>query len=221
MAIEELQKLGASAVVSSAGETGEISITGMRVHPVYRQAFEEAAAAQQELEKIGAAAQSADGKPRVVNFREERAARNNLARAYALQAGCDLGLLETGPLPAHVLHWESSARLLAAGEPFVLVGLPFKIDEYRPMNLAEVSRVEHSAGRGASPAGGESVTQCLRLDISGDADDRNWSGSPVLNSVGKVCGVYCGSPGDFGGGLGQTAGPCRTRNAVTPDRSVA
>ncbi len=178
MAIEELQSSGLTAIVLPAGGKQEIRVTGMRVHPAYTQAVAEAAA----LSKGG-------DEPEDSSPAEAQAVRDKLARAYSTQTKCDLGVLETGPFPAQVLPWEASPPRASPEEHFVLVGLPFAIDEYRPADGARTNRAAQSEGS-LSSAGAASVSGPLTMDFSRDVANRNWSGSPVLNSGGAVVGVY-------------------------------
>jgi len=219
VAIEELHNAGLTAVVSPAGEKREIRVTGMRVHPAYHQAVEEAAAARQVLEKLSPASGSSGGTPPDDSSAEDiQAARDKLDRAYAAQANFDLGILETGQFPAQVLPWEADLKLTTPEERSVLVGLPFPIDDYRPVEGAGAgaNRAAQSQGRLSPPgAGGQSDRQSLTMELSSDASSRNWSGSPVLNAGGAVVGVYSrplveAERGPGGAARGLTA------HAVTP-----
>ncbi len=178
VALEELLKSGVTVFVSPAGEQREIRVTGMRVHPRYRQAADEAAAARGDVEKLNAG-QSAGPAEKLL-----QEARDRLAAAYAAEVEVDLGILETVQLPAHVLRWESKAAAdLSQGE-YVMVGLPFSIGEYRSTEPVSSQPEERE---GSDPATtGALFTIKFRRDVAG----QNWSGSPLFNAAFAVAGVY-------------------------------
>lgn len=192
MAIDELKKSRLKPVVYLAGDVREIPVTKTYVHPAYRRAADDAAAARKELDAAVPEADSSEDKPEAAaDTSKQDAARAALARAYATQAGCDLGLLETGVLPSPVLSWDSRPQALPEGERFVVVGLPFKIDDYRPANVSEAHRAARRDGRGVSAGSESSGSPRLRFDAPAmSVPPENWSGSPVLNAAGRVCGVY-------------------------------
>jgi hypothetical protein len=191
MAIEELQQAGLSAIVSPAEGKQEIRVVAMRVHPVYRQAAADVAAAR----KLAPEASEAPGaveeqKPNEPQDDQIQSAHEKLAHAYSSQATFDLGILQPAERLADVLT-RASARLEGPPEgQFVLSGFPFKIDDYRTMAVSTPARPDQCAGNPASGIPGGNDDLRLMLEFSGDLRNHNWSGSPVFNHAGEVVGVY-------------------------------
>jgi hypothetical protein len=189
VALEELLNSGVIVFVSPAGDKREIRVTGMRVHPRFRQAADEAATARHELENLSAAARSTDSEGSASSSQERvQAVRDKLASAYAAEVECDLGVLETGQFPAQLLPWESDVTPIGADGQFILTGLPFAIDEYRSPGPIS-NQAEEREGTVAAGAGG-GAGAWLTMKFPADVVDRNWSGSPLLNAAGAVVGVY-------------------------------
>jgi hypothetical protein len=217
LAIEELQKSDLVAVVLPAGGGDELRVTGMQVHAAYRDAFQEAFAARRQLEKTGKGAgtspkESTAGGTAPNNDRISAQAR--LDRAYASQARYDVGLLEVDDVLHHVL-----APLFAApvtvNERLRLAGLPFPIDHYRASDPGPADRVEQYTFAIAPEAGRKFDPSQFTLDFSGDLARRNWSGSPILNSDGKVVAIYSRPLTGAEGSRGAAGGPGLS-HAVTP-----
>jgi hypothetical protein len=191
MAIEELQKSGLTASVSPATGAAPIKLTGTRAHPAYRQAFQEAATAREQLETAKAARNSSKNRKASGNLTEKgvELALARLGRAYMAQADCDVGVLNVDQPLLHLLTPSFSAPV-AADERLRLAGLPFLADDYRAAEPAPADRVEQYTFTIAPGAGGKLDPSHLTLDFSGDLARRNWSGSPILNSTGQVVGIY-------------------------------
>ena len=87
LAIEDLQKAGLTAVLAPAGGANEIGVTGIRVHPAYRQAFDEAGAARAQLDAAKPGPSSSKKRKYAENAPadEAKTAQSRLDRAYASQ----------------------------------------------------------------------------------------------------------------------------------------
>ncbi|MGE5192353.1 MAG: FHA domain-containing protein [Deltaproteobacteria bacterium] len=188
LAIEELQKSGLTAKVSPAKGAARIKITGLRVHPGYRQAFQDAAAAREQLETARAARTSSKQRKPTGNSPDGdiESARSRLDRAYAAQAQCDVGVLNVDQPLLHLLT-PSFTMPVGAGERLRLAGLPFPVDDYRAPEAEPADRVEQFT---FNVAAGDRDASQLTLDFEGELARRNWSGSPILNSSGNVVGIY-------------------------------
>jgi hypothetical protein len=215
MAIEELQKSGLTAVVAPAGKAAAIKVTGMRVHPAYRQGFQDAAAARAQLEPAKAAAASAKKRKPTGDFsaNDGPSAKARLDRGYASQAEYDVGILDVEQTLTHLLM-PSFTGPVVAEEQLRLVGLPFPADAYRVTETVPTDRVEKFAFAIAGGEDGKVDPLHLTLDFSGELAGRNWSGSPILNAAGHVVGVYSrplATPDD-----GKSPAEVRLSHAVTP-----
>jgi hypothetical protein len=190
MAVEELQKSGMSAVVSRAGETKENHVTGIHAHPAYRRAFEEASVAREELEKARGANAPSKKVGRSDDSRSDIAqvARDRLDGAYDAQADCDVGLLDVDQTLETTLTPLFGA-LPSERFQCKLAGLPFAVDQYRASEPGPADRVQQFTFN-IAPGAGDDRDAHLILAFSGDLARRNWSGSPILNSAGRVVGVY-------------------------------
>jgi hypothetical protein len=216
LAIEDLQTAGLTVVVARADGANEISVTGIRVHPAYRQAFDEAGAARVQLDAARPDPPSskkrkpAEGAP----ADETKTAQARLDRAYAAQAQNDIGVLEVEQRLLHLLK-PSFVAPVTAGERLRLAGLPFPVDDYRAAEAGAAGRIEQYSFTLAPGTGGKFDPRNLTLDFSGALAHRNWSGSPILNAAGKVVAVYS-RPLTAGGGSPDADTGGTTSHAITP-----
>jgi hypothetical protein len=216
LAIEDLQKAGLTAVVAPAGGADEISVTGIRVPPAYRQAFDEAGAARAQLDEAQPGPPSSKQRKPAESAPSDdtKMAQARLDRAYASQARNDIGVLEVEQRLVHLLK-PSLGAPVSAGDRLRLAGLPFPVDDYRSAEAGSPGRVEQYSFTLAPGAGGKVDPLNLTLDFSGELARRNWSGSPILNSAGKVVGVYSRPLAGSDAGSGADAAGT-TSHAVTP-----
>src|SRR5262245_6528252 len=190
MAVEELQKAGMSAVVARAGDAEGLRVTGLHVHPAYRRAFEEAAVARQAIGKARLADKPSNKGPRsdVARSDAPAAARESLDSAYESQADCDVGLVDVEQLLETTLP-PASGALPTETFQCKLAGLPFSVDQYRATEPGPTDRVQQFSFN-INPGDGSGDGAHLILQFGGVLARRNWSGSPILNSAGRVIGIY-------------------------------
>ena len=199
LGVEELQKSGLRAVVVPAGTTREIRIRGMRVSGAYRQAVEQVQAAQKALDTLPPA-NAPETFPDAPPTKESRAvaragiqrqqARDRLTRAYRTQASVDAGILELDEPLADTLPRQTAIFQRPPRQPLLLAGLPFKIDDFSPPDLAAAAQVEQCTGADLAGTGLVNGETIFVVHFDGAPESRNWSGSPVLNHAGQVIGIY-------------------------------
>jgi hypothetical protein len=202
MGIEELQRSGLRAAVSPAGAMREIRVRGMRVNPLYRQAVARASAIRGEKDTVPVSPPSAFGAPPVgprgnVLNNNPQAMRQMLNDVCWTQVRFDIGVLELDEAVADVLPVPAGPSPSRPDDPLVMAGLPFKLDEISPADLASASRPERFSGL-TSP-GSSTAGSFFHLEFASELEDRNWSGSPILNEAGQVVGVYSRSTTAFEG----------------------
>ena len=126
--------------------------------------------------------------------------QQRLDLAQGAQIDFDLGVLE--------LHERRDFFLpafLAGGqglpdERYVISGLPYKVDDILPGDLASTSAMEQCPGSTVAVKSAWLPAFALMLKLAEDLEGRNWAGSPVLNGANMVVGVYSrGVPGVDGG----------------------
>jgi hypothetical protein len=202
MGIEELQRSGLRAAVSPAGTMREIRVRGMRINPLYRQAVARAGAIRDGKETQPAAPPSPLGRPPVaprgsVFPNNPQATRQMLNDACWTQVRFDIGVLELDEAVGDVLPVPAGPTPSRPEDPLVMAGLPFKLDDISPADLASASRPERFSGL-TSP-GSSTAGTFFHLEFANELEDRNWSGSPILNEAGLVVGVYSRSTSAFEG----------------------
>jgi hypothetical protein len=199
LGLEELQKSDLRAVVVPAGTTREIRVRGMRAHRAYRHAVEKVLAAQKDLDQLPPAnapetfpdaPPTNDGKAVVQAGIRRRNARDALAYAYRSQANFDAGILELDEPLAEILPCVIGTVQWLPNQPLLMAGLPFRIDDFSPPDLAAASRPEQCAGSGLWATRMVYGETNFIVHFDGAPESRNWSGSPVLNQAGQVQGIY-------------------------------
>jgi hypothetical protein len=180
-----------TAWVRSLAAKADVEVTGIRLHPQYASAVDDARRAQQESDALrdkisrGEAGDNSNELVRTLTAIDER-----VFAAYERQASFDVAVLETsGRLPAALALAESAAA--APGTKLSLWGVPFALADY----LVDPERGAVSAHTSASvlmrlkPSNDESLAR-LVIKCQESLGGQNWSGSPVLNSTGRLIGIY-------------------------------
>ena len=191
MALDELQNSGMTAVLVAVGAPKEIPVTGMHVHPEYRRACQQAAAARLELDTSSPAKDQSQTKSDSGTSRSAalRTIGEDLDRAFAAQAACDVGLLEVRERLMSILTPAFEAPLLSSAQ-VMLAGLPFPVDQHRMADPGSAARVEKVRCHITQHSDGEGGVPRVTVAYGGELARLNWSGSPVLNADQRVVAVY-------------------------------
>jgi hypothetical protein len=180
-----------TAWVRSMATKADVEITGIRLHPQYASSVDAARTAQQESDtwrdKIsrGEAGDNSEQLVQTLTAIDER-----VFAAYERQASFDLAMLETsGRVPGALLLAEGSSA--PPGAKLSLWGVPFALADYLvdPERGAVPTRTPASVLMRLKPSNDESLAR-LVIKCQDSLAGQNWSGSPVLNSSGRVIGVY-------------------------------
>jgi len=208
MAVEELQQADLKVIVSPAGAMQEVRVVGIRVHPHYRQGLKDAVLARKEIDNPP---RRPAGQPPIVPgappaFPPLPSPREKLAVAQWMQLDFDLGVLELMEPRDYFLPSPVAPIPVSPEERLVVTGLPFKVDEFLPGDVAKASEMEESAGNEVAEPAGRPPQFARILNFAGNFDGRNWAGSPVSIRGSLVVGVYSREvPGVEGENSGRSA----------------
>jgi hypothetical protein len=169
----------------------DIEITAIRLHPQYAKAVDDAHRAQQESETLrdkisrGEAGDNSNELVQTLAAIDER-----VFAAYERQASFDVAVLETSARLPGTLE-VADDRTTAPGTRLTLWGVPFALADYLvdPERGAVPTRVPANVLMRLKPSNDESLAR-LVIKCQESLAGQNWSGSPVLNSTGRVVGIY-------------------------------
>ncbi len=177
--------------VRSITSQADLEVTGIRLHPEYAKAFDEARRAQQESEALrdkinrGEAGDNSKELTETLTTIDER-----VFAAYERQASFDVAILETSARLPGTLALADGGKT-SPGMRLSLWGVPFALTDYLvdPERGAMAAPAPASLLMRVKPANDESLAR-LVIKCQDSLAGQNWSGSPVLNSAGRVVGVY-------------------------------
>jgi hypothetical protein len=177
-------------VRSMASQT-DMEVTGIRLHPEYAKAFDDARRAQQESEAFRDKISRGEAGDNSKELTEMLAAIDErVFVAYERQASFDVAVLETSARLPGTLALADGGKT-SPGMRLSLWGVPFALTDYLvdPERGATAAPAPASLLMRLKPANDESLAR-LVVKCQDSLAGQNWSGSPVLNSAGRVVGVY-------------------------------
>jgi hypothetical protein len=175
----------------SMSAQADLEVTGIRLHPEYAKAFDDARRAQQESEAFRDKISRGEAGDNSKELTEKLSAIDErVFAAYERQASFDVAVLETSARLPGTLAMADGGKT-SPGTRLSLWGVPFAPTDYLvdPERGAIAAHTPASLLMRLKPANDESLAR-LVIKCQESLAGQNWSGSPILNSAGRVVGVY-------------------------------